>query len=292
MNARLLTAVVPVPADFWKVPRLLNVGEPPCHRIVPSNCASNVPVPRLLNMPGPKLPSTIWNEPALQVVVPALFTVRRRRFVPVVVISMPPLAFVVPKPCWVPPSQVNNPVTFTSLEPIRPPPDWVRDGRVTEPSELLMSIVPPVMVSTPMDVTLPVRFIVPPLIVVAVVTLKLPAWLTVPPLPARFVPVILTAASISWVPPPNCSVAPVASNDPAVDVPPPVRFNVPVCTSTVPVLLNAMLLTKVVPVPADFWKVPMLLNVGEPPCHRIVPSNCTSNVPVPRLLKTPGPDVP
>ena len=51
-----------------------------------------------------------------------------------------------------------------------------------------------------------------------------------------------------------------------------------------------MLPTEVVPVPADFKKVPMLLNTGTPPCQNIEPSNWASNVPVPRLLNTPGPD--
>ena len=77
-------------------------------------------------MPGPAAPSTIWNEPSLQVAVPALFTVRRTRFVPVVPIWMPPLAFVVPKPSWVPPFQVNRPLISRSpAPPTVPLPDCV-----------------------------------------------------------------------------------------------------------------------------------------------------------------------
>src|SRR5207249_10175036 len=47
-------------------------------------------------------------------------------------------------------------------------------------------------------------------------------------------------------------------------LPPPLTFSVPLWTSTVPLVVKGML-TVVVPVPADFLKVPELLNAADPP---------------------------
>jgi hypothetical protein len=72
-------------------------------------------------------------------------------------------------------------------------------------------------------------------------------------------------------------------------LPPPVRFNVPVCTLTVPVLLKAtLLLIVVVPVPADLVNVPALVKVGGavPIPHEKVASFWASKVAPAWLLNT------
>ena len=47
-------------------------------------------------------------------------------------------------------------------------------------------------------------------------------------------------------------------------VPPALKLSVPVCTSSVPVLVNATLLKLVVPLPADLRNKPALFTAGLP----------------------------
>src|SRR5438045_3029510 len=66
--------------------------------------------------------------------------------------------------------------------------------------------------------------------------------------------------------------------------PGPFTLTVPVCTSIVPLLVNGTRIV-VVPLPADFLNVPLLMNVDvAPPPLEIDASTWTSNVPL--LLKT------
>ena len=66
----------------------------------------------------------------------------------------------------VPPVQVNKPVTFTVLVPVSVPPERFSAEVVTVPPTLLKLAVPPLMVSAPAVVNVPVKFTVPLLTVV------------------------------------------------------------------------------------------------------------------------------
>ncbi len=80
-------------------------------------------------------------------------------------------AFVTPAPLIVPPVHASAPLTVTALVPDRVPlPDSAREGVVRVPWVLLMLRVPPLIVSVPAFVTLPVRFAVPPVTCVSPVT--------------------------------------------------------------------------------------------------------------------------
>src|SRR5512135_1498021 len=101
--------------------------------------------------------------------------------------------------------------------------------------------------------------------------------------------VMLAPAASACVPPekaPKLSVVPAAPLNGPLLVPPPDRDSVPLCTCTLPVLFRAASRV-VVPLPADFRRVPALLNVGWVPVFQTSrASPCTSTVPPAGLLIT------
>src|SRR5262249_60235212 len=109
------------------------------------------------------------------------------------------------------------------------------------------------------------RFSAPPLrkncgALRAALTLAVPPATPIDPSPANVVPALR-----SWVAPENARTAPAATLKAPVWVPPPARLRVPLCTSTVPLLLKAMglLLPMVVtPVVAVLRKVPAVSQRG------------------------------
>src|SRR5260370_37844701 len=100
------------------------------------------------------------------VVVPETFSVRVFRTACGEVKLIPPLALVAPAPLIVPPVQLSRPLTLTVEVPVNVPPERVSTEVVTAPPTLLQSAVPPLIVSAPALVKVPVKFVVPPLTVV------------------------------------------------------------------------------------------------------------------------------
>jgi len=83
-------------------------------------------------------------------------------------------------------------------------------------------------------------------------------------------PVNVVPASRLKVFPPNCSVRPAATSKlPVLVSVPELKFNDPACTRTAPVLVMGIW-NVVVPAPADFLKVPELLNMGKVPTPQTI----------------------
>src|SRR5579883_3083938 len=181
----------------------------------------------------------------VQVMVPALFSVRPFRNLlspPLRSTVAVPAMTVVPPPFIEPPVQLSVPVTVKLPLPVKEPGD----------SRLALAVVAAPLKLTPLlakfnsavDVTVPSKLT------------AAPAKDTVPA-PVNFVP-----SSRLLVPPGKPRVAPAATVKVPVLVPP-LSASVAADTSTVPALLKAssMLVTAM---PADFLKVPRLLNVSPP----------------------------
>ena len=108
------------------------------------------------------------------------------------------------------------------------------------------------------------------------------------PLNVTLSPVIELVPVRVCEPPEKINAVPVASKEP-LWLPPPDIDNVPVCTSTVPELLNATRLNSVMPVPAVFWKVPALLTDGAPPLCTRSASVCASKTVPEAMFSWPTP---
>ena len=202
--------------------------------------------------PSPRLPFSTMN-PALHVAPPRTSSTRPASSVTLPLIVSAPCVSVLPAPVMIPSENVVTPLTITVPVPASVPPLCVKVVSVTScPARFAVPLLPIVSV-VPRLVSVPVKFAVPPLTVVALVTLYVPPTVTVPPANVAWAVVMLLVPSSVCVPPVNCSVpAPLKL---PVCVLPAVRSSVPVCTSTVPLLMNTLLIV-VAPVP------PLLRNVA------------------------------
>src|SRR5229473_7369189 len=157
LNATLIVSLVP--PVIWKVPRLLNAGAVPPLKIIP--------FPTLL-FPFTMFqvaPATLFTTAPLDrnsplpptalpnVVVPDAFSVRMFRDTLALGMFIPPFVFVVPVPVHVPPVQVSRPVRVTLPVPDRPPLRFVAPCTVLAP---LSVSVPPVMFKALANVAAPV----------------------------------------------------------------------------------------------------------------------------------------
>ena len=146
------------------------------------------------------------------------------------------------------PLRLNGPLTVVTPAPVIRPPDQLNV---------------PFVVSVPVPASVPARNVkvVAAGMATAVLTFRVPLLLsrTVPG------PVTVVPALRSKTPAANSSVADAPETvSAALLLPLAPRLSVPLWTSTVPVLVNRMVIDEV-PVPADFLKVPELLNVVAPP---------------------------
>src|SRR5712692_6432389 len=151
-----------VPAFAFTVPLLLNatltvLDTPPVICNVPAMLLITAPLCRNRLLPPVAFPN---------VVVPDAFSVRMSRNTLTLGMFIPPLALVAPVPFIVPPVQFSRPLTLTVEVPVNVPPERVSAEVVTAPPTLLKFAVPPLIVSAPALVKVPVKFAVPPLTVV------------------------------------------------------------------------------------------------------------------------------
>src|SRR6266446_6974590 len=267
--------VLDTPPVICNVPALLNVLAVPPLKMIPFPLPFTIfqVAPDTLLITAPLCSSNVAPAVVLpNVVVPETFSVRVFSNACGEVKLIPPLALVAPAPLIVPLVHVSRPLTLTVEVPVNVPPDKVSADVLTAPPTLLKSAVPPLMVSAPALVNVPVKFAVPPLTVVPPGMLYVPVRFSVPPLKIT-APAPLMLPPSANVPPAKLNVPPLPTlNDPAhpvVQLPPPEKISVPAFAFTVPLLLNATL--TVLDTPPVICNVPALLNVLAVPPLKMIP---------------------
>jgi hypothetical protein len=155
-----------------------------------------------------------------------------------------PAIVVVPLPLIVPPVQLIV-VTVTLSDPASVPLNVIDAGVLS--AVPLLKFAVPLMVSGPVnpDKFAPAAKVTVPASVIVPAPLKLP---------------------LTVMEPSTLSVDPVAALKLPLLLPPVARFNVPVCTATVPLFVRVpKKLMGEVPLPADFFSVPAFVNVEATP---------------------------
>src|SRR5271166_6004002 len=160
------------------------------------------------------------------------------------------VAVTLPVPPSVPADTVSVGVVASAFRFAVPPLTVMKFGASVPLAGVSVNVPPLAVIELGFMAVVGVKFptLPPPLSEIDPVSVYAPLMFSVPAV-TDTLPAPLIGPLAVYVPPPNCSVAPDATVNPVLSVPPPFRLNVPLLTFTVPVLLNAPA-TCIVPTPA------------------------------------------